>query len=86
MIKLKQIADTGRAVICSIHQPRSDLFTLFDHIVLLVRGGKIAYSGSGKSIVGYCQQIGLPMPELSNPSEYALDISSIDLRNAEAER
>ena len=85
MHTLKDLADTGRTVICSIHQPRSDIFGLFDHILLLTRGGRPAFSGPARWLVPYLSQQGFKLPELTNPADFALDISSVDLRNALAE-
>jgi len=35
---LGQIASNQRTVVCTIHQPRSNIFTLFDKILLLSEG------------------------------------------------
>lgn len=40
------VDNTGITVICSIHQPRADIFVLFDHILLLSGGGELIYSSS----------------------------------------
>lgn len=36
----------GMTVVCSIHQPRADIFAMFDHILLLSGGGQLIYSSS----------------------------------------
>lgn len=36
---------TNKAIICSIHQPTSDVFECFTHIIL-VTGGRIAFQGT----------------------------------------
>ena len=41
---LKKMAISGKTVICSIHQPSSQLFEMFDHILLMARG-RVAYVG-----------------------------------------
>ena len=41
---LKKIAISGKTVICSIHQPSSQLFEMFDHFLLMARG-RVAYVG-----------------------------------------
>lgn len=85
MSDLKRVAGTGRSVFCSIHQPRGDIFEMFDQILLLTRGGRVAYSGSRAEIREYFGTLGHPFPECVNPADFLLDITSIDLRNEEAE-
>ncbi|KAI8894891.1 P-loop containing nucleoside triphosphate hydrolase protein [Globomyces pollinis-pini] len=86
METLKSIANTGRTIICSIHQPRSDIFVMFDHILLLTLGGRVAYSGSAKSIIPYFQQMDIDIPTHINPADLILDVTSIDFRNSLAEQ
>lgn len=42
---LKRIADSGRTIICTVHQPSADLFSMFDDLLLLQRGGYQVYMG-----------------------------------------
>ncbi|KAF0714507.1 Aste57867_3840 [Aphanomyces stellatus] len=42
---VQSIARTGRTVLCTIHQPSISIFELFDDLLLLQRGGFIAYFG-----------------------------------------
>ncbi len=42
--KLRSLADSGRTVLCTIHQPRPDIFSLFDTL-LLMSAGEAAYFG-----------------------------------------
>lgn len=44
--------DCARAVICSIHQPSSDLFAYFSHVIL-VDNGSIVYRGNVQE--AYCE-------------------------------
>ncbi|KAJ3155417.1 hypothetical protein HDU86_004319 [Geranomyces michiganensis] len=85
IVKLKSIASSGRTVICSIHQPRSDIVNLFDTSLLLARGGRTVFSGASANMLPYFAQLDHPIPPFTNPADFALDLSSIDLRNAEAE-
>jgi len=41
---LKEMASQGRTIICSIHQPSSQLFQMLDHILLLANG-RVAFIG-----------------------------------------
>lgn len=47
---LRYIAQDGRTVISSIHQPSSEVFALFDDLVLL-SGGQTVYSGQANKAV-----------------------------------
>ncbi|KAF1323753.1 Abc transporter g family member 31, partial [Globisporangium splendens] len=42
---VRKIADTGRTVVCTIHQPSTDVFHLFDALLLLQRGGRTVFFG-----------------------------------------
>ncbi len=42
---VKNIAATGRTVLCTIHQPSSEVFYLFDYLLLLKSGGETVYFG-----------------------------------------
>uniref|UniRef100_A0A6N2LL61 ABC transporter domain-containing protein n=1 Tax=Salix viminalis TaxID=40686 RepID=A0A6N2LL61_SALVM len=41
----KNIVETGRTVVCTIHQPSIDIFEAFDELILMKIGGRIIYSG-----------------------------------------
>lgn len=47
METLRQLAEDGHTVICSIHQPRSSVYGKFDDIVLL-SDGAVVYMGPAK--------------------------------------
>lgn len=42
---LRQLTARGKIVVCSIHQPASDVFVMFDQLCLLAPGGRLAYFG-----------------------------------------
>ncbi|KAF2797711.1 hypothetical protein K505DRAFT_234933 [Melanomma pulvis-pyrius CBS 109.77] len=81
---LQNLARKGRTIIVTIHQPRSEIWSLFDNIILLTRGSP-AYAGSAKDCLPYFAGLGHEVPRLTNPAEYLIDIVSIDNRNTEAE-
>ncbi|XP_019078624.1 ABC transporter G family member 39 isoform X2 [Vitis vinifera] len=45
MRAVRKIVDTGRTVVCTIHQPSIDIFESFDELFLLKRGGEEIYVG-----------------------------------------
>jgi ABC-type multidrug transport system ATPase subunit len=81
---LVKLAAQGRTIICSIHQPRSDIFQLFDSIMLLARG-HIVYSGPTSGVVSHFEKLGVPCPEHTNPADIILDAISVDPRTPQSE-
>ena len=59
---VKNIAATGRTVLCTIHQPSAEVFYLFDYLLLLKSGGETVYFGpvgdDGEAIVEYFEYDG----------------------------
>ncbi|KAG9082295.1 hypothetical protein FS749_006964 [Ceratobasidium sp. UAMH 11750] len=81
MTALNGIARSGRTVILSIHQPRSDIYVdKLDNIILLVKGGQVAFAGPRNEVEGTFALAGYPVPPLYNPADWLLDVASVDLR------
>ena len=59
---LTDIAHTGRTVIATIHQPRSDIVTAFDNLTVLAKGGAVVYSGKNAEAVPWFEAQGFPLP------------------------
>jgi ABC-type multidrug transport system ATPase subunit len=68
-----------RTVILSIHQPRYDIFACIDEVTLLSRGDMI-WSGPVSEMLNHFSQLGFSCPKLSNPADFILDLSSLDVR------
>ncbi|RVW77076.1 Pleiotropic drug resistance protein 1 [Vitis vinifera] len=45
MRTVRNTVDTGRTVVCTIHQPSIDIFEAFDELLLMKRGGQEIYVG-----------------------------------------
>ncbi|KAK0585573.1 hypothetical protein LWI29_030700 [Acer saccharum] len=45
MRTVRNTVDTGRTVVCTIHQPSIDIFEAFDELLLMKRGGQVIYGG-----------------------------------------
>ncbi|XP_037384862.1 ATP-binding cassette sub-family G member 8 [Talpa occidentalis] len=81
---LSRLAKGNRLVLISLHQPRSDIFRLFD-LVLLMTSGTTVYLGAAHHMVQYFTAIGHPCPRYSNPADFYVDLTSIDRRSRERE-
>ncbi|KAI8616157.1 ABC-2 type transporter-domain-containing protein [Chytriomyces sp. MP71] len=66
---LKNLALTGRTVIATIHQPSSEIYHLFDDL-LLMAAGEIIYAGPAKSALDYFAKYGYHCPDFTNPADY----------------
>ena len=77
METLKELSKQGRTIIQTIHQPNSDIFEMFDRLMLLAKG-KVIYFNEARLAVDYFSGIGFKCPELSNPSDYFMSIMSIE--------
>ncbi|KAA8525350.1 hypothetical protein F0562_007232 [Nyssa sinensis] len=45
MRTVRNIVNTGRTIVCTIHQPSIDIFESFDELLLMKRGGELIYAG-----------------------------------------
>ncbi|KAJ2698789.1 FAD-dependent urate hydroxylase [Coemansia sp. IMI 209128] len=74
MDTLSQLARRyGRTIICTIHQPRTDIFSMFDQLIVLA-AGQMCYSGPATSISGYLESIGHPVPNGYNIADFTIDL------------
>eukprot|EP01012_Entosiphon_sulcatum_P063485 TRINITY_DN90_c0_g1_i1.p1 TRINITY_DN90_c0_g1~~TRINITY_DN90_c0_g1_i1.p1 ORF type:complete len:634 (-),score=168.02 TRINITY_DN90_c0_g1_i1:856-2757(-) len=59
-------------VVCTIHQPQSKIFDLFDDLLLLSLG-EIVYHGVAADVLVFLERAGFPCPAYCNPADHALD-------------
>jgi len=57
MGQLKDLSRTGRTVVLSIHQPRAEILSMFDKILLMEAGGTVAYFGSRTALTSYIMKV-----------------------------
>jgi len=80
---LKSIAQSGRTVILTLHQPRSDIYHLLDNVGVLAKGGKLVFAGPRERVEPTFNAQGFTIPEYFNPADFLLDVVSIDHRPEE---
>jgi hypothetical protein len=83
---LQGLAHEGRTLIMTIHQSRSDLFKQFGNVLLLARGGHPVYAGNATGLLPHFENLGFPCPTTTNPADFALDLITIDLQQANREK
>lgn len=81
---LARLARGNRLVLTALHQPRSDIFQLFD-LVLLLAGGTTVYLGPAQHMVRFFTTVGHPCPRYCNPADFYVDLTAIDRRSPERE-
>lgn len=70
---LRSLADEGRTIITTLHQPSSQMLALFDNIMLL-SAGRVVYSGPAGGALPHFASLGLPCPPHYNPCDYFLQL------------
>ena len=82
MRTVRNTVNTGRTVVCTIHQPSIDIFEAFDELILLKSGGEVIYVGSlgrfSSDLISYFSDIpGVPsITDGYNPATWMLEIST----------
>ncbi|RDX52640.1 pleiotropic drug resistance ABC transporter [Lentinus brumalis] len=75
---LRDLADSGQAIVCTIHQPSAELFQVFDRLLLLKKGGQTVYFGDigprSTIMIDYFERNGARhCDDAENPAEYILE-------------
>ena len=77
---IQTIAKTGRAIVCTIHQPSTAIFNAFTSLLLLKRGGQTVYFGElgyhSENLVQFFQAAPnvSKMPIYMNPATWMLEV------------
>ncbi|KAI3810521.1 hypothetical protein L1987_20137 [Smallanthus sonchifolius] len=85
MRAVKNIVETGRTIVCTIHQPSIDIFEAFDELILLKNGGRMIYCGplgcNSSRVIEYFEGIsGVPkIRDNYNPATWMLEVTSASM-------
>lgn len=79
---LRELAEAGRTIVCTIHQPNSQIFHKFDQLILLAKG-RMVYNGPVADAITYFEELGYPCPEFTNPADFFMKLVHIDQSGGE---
>lgn len=65
--------EEGLITLCTIHQPSSKVYSIFDQVMIMSRG-RTAFTGEVSEATPYFEDIGYPIPDETNPAEYFMDL------------
>lgn len=68
---LKDLALDGVPVLCTIHQPSSEIFDMFDDVCFL-HDGEVTYHGPVAQLSQYFSKLGYPCKESFNPADHVM--------------
>ncbi|KAK3028855.1 hypothetical protein RJ639_038540 [Escallonia herrerae] len=77
---LHNIAQAGKTVVATIHQPSSRLFTKFDKLIILGKGSSL-YSGKASDAMPYFSSIGCSPCIAMNPAEFLIDLANGNMKD-----
>ncbi|GBG24598.1 ABC transporter G family member 9 [Hondaea fermentalgiana] len=77
---LKALSRSGCAVLCTIHQPSSETFSIFDKVMALAHGN-IIYNGQVATIPENFSNHGFPLPPNTNPADFILLLAQTKKEN-----
>ncbi|KAF2368395.1 ABC transporter-like [Trinorchestia longiramus] len=69
MNSMKNLTSKGKTVISTIHQPSSEVFALFDRLLILAEG-RVAFLGDVKEAHTFFERLGKPCPRNFNPGDH----------------
>ena len=77
---LKKLSQAGQAIICTVHQPSSELIQQFDKILAMNPGGNTFYFGpvgeDGSAVIDYFAARGTQCPPGKNVAEFILETAA----------
>eukprot|EP00602_Paraphysomonas_sp_CaronLab_P000855 CAMPEP_0185030922 /NCGR_PEP_ID=MMETSP1103-20130426/18064_1 /TAXON_ID=36769 /ORGANISM="Paraphysomonas bandaiensis, Strain Caron Lab Isolate" /LENGTH=608 /DNA_ID=CAMNT_0027566227 /DNA_START=89 /DNA_END=1912 /DNA_ORIENTATION=- len=74
---MRQLAASNATILCTIHQPSSEVFHLFDQALFLV-SGRVLYQGSVSGIVKHFEGFGYRCPGDYNPADFVMYVSQTE--------
>jgi len=86
LVKLLNKMSANCAILCTIHQPSSEVFFLFNKVIYM-KDGRIFYQGLVEDLIEHYAHLGYDCPENYNPSDFVMDLcQSMPIAELEAKQ
>ncbi|KAJ3101117.1 ATP-binding cassette sub- G member 2 [Phlyctochytrium planicorne] len=83
---VSRIARVRKATaIMTIHQPRTDILTMCDKILILA-AGRTVFFGKLEAALVFFAKLEYPLPDKTNPSDHFIDVATLDQRTPELQQ
>ncbi|OWZ09610.1 hypothetical protein PHMEG_00017659 [Phytophthora megakarya] len=85
---VRKVANTGRTIVCTIHQPSAEVFSVFDSLLLLKRGGETVFAGelgtNACEMISYFESINSvsKLEDSYNPATWMLEVIGAGVGNS----
>ncbi|XP_046580544.1 protein white-like [Haliotis rubra] len=79
---LQNMASKGRTILCTIHQPSSELFAMFDQLLLLSEG-RVAFMGSSSDALKFFKSQCYSCPRNFNPADFYIHVLAVQIGEEE---
>jgi len=68
---LKDLTQSGVPVLCTVHQPSSEIFDMFDDVIML-HDGEVVYHGEVEELPRHFAELGFPCKKNFNPADHVM--------------
>lgn len=75
VLTLGSLAQKGKTIVTSMHQPSSRVYQMFDSVLVLSEG-RCLYFGKGSEAMGYFESVGYSPSFPMNPADFLLDLAN----------
>lgn len=69
---LRDLANCGKTIICTIHQASASQLEMFNALYILSPAGQCIYRGKPSNLINYLSSVGLQCPLHHNPADYGI--------------
>lgn len=69
---LRDLANCGKTIICTIHQASASQLEMFNALYILSPTGQCIYRGKPSNLINYLSSVGLQCPLHHNPADYGI--------------